>query len=74
MNTKSKKNSQDSHVSTGPAPAPADEAVARVPNGTSAGHPAPRAGVAADRPSHPEKKDEEDTAPLHPSSFILHPS
>ena len=55
MNTISSKNTQDSHDSTGAAAAPADKVLTRVPNGTSAGHPVDR--VAADPPSHPEKKD-----------------
>ena len=36
MNTIDDKQSQDSHVSPGAAPAPAGEAVTRVPNGTPA--------------------------------------
>ncbi len=36
MNTISEKNSQDSHVSTGAALAPADKVLTRVPSGTSA--------------------------------------
>ena len=46
MNTIANKDSQDSHVSTGATPAPLDEAVARVPNGTSA--------ATADPPPHPD--------------------
>ena len=46
MNTIANKDSQDSHVSTGATPAPPDEALTRVPNGTSA--------ATADPPPHPD--------------------
>ena len=52
MNTIAEKNTQDSHVSTRTTLAPADKALTRVPNDTSAGHPADR--VAADPPFHPD--------------------
>ena len=45
MNTIANKDSQDSHVSTGSTSAPPDEALPRVPNGTSA--------ATADPPPHP---------------------
>ena len=52
MNTISEKNSQDFHVSTGAALAPADKVLTRVPSGTSAArHPA--APATADPPSQP---------------------
>ena len=46
MKTIANKDSQDSHVSTGATPAPPDEALTRVPNGTSA--------ATADPPPHPD--------------------
>ena len=46
MKTIASKDSQDSHVSTGATPAPPDEALTRVPNGTSA--------ATADPPPHPD--------------------
>ena len=46
MNTIANKDSQDSHVSTGATPAPPDEALTRVPNGTSA--------TTVDLPPHPD--------------------
>ena len=36
MKTITSKNTQDSHVSTGATPAPADKVLTRVPNGMSA--------------------------------------
>ena len=46
MNTIASKDSQDSHVSTGATPAPADKVLTRVPSGTSA--------ATADPPPHPD--------------------
>ena len=46
MKTMASKDSQDSHVSTGATPAPPDEVLTRVPNGTSA--------ATADPPPHPD--------------------
>ena len=57
MKTIASKDSQDSHVSTGATPAPPDEALTRVPNGTSA--------AAADPPPHPD-------APATPTDSSLH--
>ncbi len=52
MKTIASKESQDSHVSPGATPGPADDVLARVPSDTSAGHPVDR--VAADPPPRPD--------------------
>ena len=61
MKTVASKDSQNSHVPTGATPAPLDEAVARVPNGTSA--------ATADPPPHPDAP----ATPPASSPHIAHP-
>jgi membrane fusion protein (multidrug efflux system) len=55
MKTATSKDSQDSHVSTGATPAPADKVLTQVPNDTSA--------ATADPPPHPEPPVS--TPPVH---------